>query len=116
MFVYTREKALKHYNKIMGIIITALQAATYVHDKNDDVDLIEYFKSLREHLLECITCIIHCLKDLERMDLFENYVVHIIEFVDKIVDDKYDPTMVLLIYLLSLGYLCRSSWNNWRFM
>jgi hypothetical protein len=94
MFVYTRDEALKHYNKIMSLITTALQAATYIHDKNDDIDLIEYFKSLREHLLECITCVIHCLKDLDRMDLFDGYVMTIMEFVEKIVDNKYDPSMV----------------------
>lgn len=94
MFVYTREEALKHYKKIMSLITTALQAATYIHDKNDDIDLIDYFKSLREHLLECITCVIHCLKDLERMDLFDEYVIIIIEFVDNIVHDKYEPSMV----------------------
>lgn len=94
MFVYTREKALKHYDKIMSIIITAFQAATWIQDKSDDVDLNEYFKSLREHLLESITCIIHCLKDLERMDLFDNHVINTLEFVDKIVDEKYEPTIV----------------------
>jgi hypothetical protein len=97
MFVNTRDEALKHYNKIMNLITTALQAATYVHDKNDDIDLIDYFKSLREHLLECITCIIHCLKDLQRMDLFDDYVMIVVDFAEKIVDEKYEPSMVCFI-------------------
>jgi hypothetical protein len=94
MFIYTREEALKHYDKILNLIFTAVQAATYVHDKNDDADLIEYFKSLREHLLECITCIIHCLKDIEQMNLFDDYVMYVIDFADKIVDEKYEPSLV----------------------
>ena len=99
MFVYTREEALKHYDKILEIINTALQAATYVHDKNDDIDLIEYFKSLREHLLECITCIMHCLKDSNRVDLLDNYVITIMDFIHNIVDEKYEPSLVRLLIL-----------------
>jgi hypothetical protein len=94
MFCYTRNQAMNHYDPIINIITTALQASYYVPDKNEDADLHEYFRTLREHLLECITCIIHCLKDINLMDKFSNNVASILEFCEKIIEDKYEPTIV----------------------
>ncbi len=107
MFCFTREEALKQYNKIILIINTALQAALYIPEKNEDTDLIEYFRSLREHLLECITCIIHCLKDINRMDLFNEYVASVLDFVTKISEENYEPSLETIAGCLGIiGDMC----------
>ena len=94
MFCYTRDEALKNYPKIILIISNALQAALYLPEATDDLDIIDYFKSLREHLLECLTCIIHCLKDYDQINLFNIYVQNVLNFVNSISQDRYELSLV----------------------
>ena len=94
MFCCNREEAMKYYNKVISIVSTALEAALYLPEKTEDPDMIDYFRCLREHLLECITCIIHCLREIERMDLFDQYSFPVLEFATKIGEDRYEPTLV----------------------
>jgi hypothetical protein len=96
---------MKHYNKIIDVINNALQAALYIPDKSDDPDLVEYFKVLREHLLECLTCTIHCLKDINQIGLIENYLVTIIDFSNKVCNDVYEPSLVrFFLFILILNF------------
>lgn len=91
MFIYTKEVAFKIYPRIMAIIRNALTAAVYLPEKNEDADLIDYFKYLRERILECITCIIQCLKELNQVDLFAPHVPDIIKFIETVTMPQYEP-------------------------
>lgn len=102
MFVCLREKALTYYEQLMSIIKNALTAAVFV-PQTEDLDLIEYLKNLRSHLLECITCVIYCLKDTHNEQMFVPYVLPILNFIHQIVGNQYDPS--LEIYADALGII-----------
>lgn len=93
------------YEKIMTIIINGLEAAFYIPEKNDDIDNIEYFRKLREYLLECITCILHCLKDCNSVSFFDGYVQNVVNFCATIIEDKYDPTLVINFIKIFRNYM-----------
>lgn len=96
MFIHTRDEAMVHYDRIMSIIRNALDAALFVPDRNEDPDTVEYFRSLREYLLECLTCIIQTLKDIDKISFFDDYVIIVLDFCNKVVDEKYDPSIVII--------------------
>jgi hypothetical protein len=99
-------------NRIMPILNTALQAALYIPDREDQ-DLCEYFRSLREVLLECITCMIHCVKDANQLQILNNYAQNIIHFVFQLSNDKYDITVVRKLNKVKLlGHGSCSDWDN----
>jgi importin subunit beta-1 len=93
MFTCNPEEAMKHYNQIMTILHNAFQAAIFIPDY-DDQDLVEYFRSLREYILDCISCIFHCLQGINAIETFREYVPYILEFIMTISSDKYDPSVV----------------------
>lgn len=93
MFTSNFMEAMKHYTQIMGILHTAFSAATFIPDY-DDQDLVEYFRSLREYILDCISCIFHCLQGIEQNDTFKANVPFILEFINTISNDRYDPSVV----------------------
>jgi hypothetical protein len=97
MFLYTKVYAITYYKQIMSFVMHALAATEYIAD-NEDQETVDYFKGLRENLLECITCIIHCLKDAGKIGLFDEHVPSVVQFIEKIVDPKFSPTYVFLIY------------------
>jgi importin subunit beta-1 len=100
MFSHTTEEAIKHYNQIMKIVNSALQAACVLPDFSEDPDLVDYFRYLREYLLDCITCIFHCLQEIEQSDTFIEHVPTLINFINTICNDRYDPSVVRkLLYL-----------------
>lgn len=94
VFVVCREGAFKYFNDVMELICSALEAATFLTDDIEDFENIEYFDSLREHILECVTCIFHTVKDLKREDDFKRYVVGIVAFINTINQKEYSPSIV----------------------
>ena len=69
----------------MNLIGIALEAAIYLpNDIEEDIETLEYFDTLREHILECITCVIHALKDMNKTELFNEYVQGVLNFITKI--------------------------------
>ena len=90
---------MNYFNEIMGIIGVALDAALFISNDIEDIETIEYFDSLREHILECITCVIHALKDMKKTELFNNYVQGVLDFIFKINQDNYNPSIVNCILI-----------------
>jgi hypothetical protein len=78
----------------MKIVNSALQAACVLPDFSEDPDLVDYFRYLREYLLDCITCIFHCLQEIEQSDTFLEHVPTLINFINTICNDRYDPSVV----------------------
>jgi enoyl-[acyl-carrier-protein] reductase (NADH) len=86
---------MKYYGEIMNLIGIALEAAIYLpNDIEEDIETLEYFDTLREHILECITCVIHALKDMNKTELFNDYVQGVLNFITKINHDSYNPSFV----------------------
>ena len=85
---------MSYFTEIMNIIGIALEAAVYLPPDMEDMETVEYIEVLREHILECITCVIHALKDMDQMPLFNDYVQGVISFVNKINQENYNPSYV----------------------
>ncbi len=93
LFVSARTEGLNNINRILPVLNSALQATLYQPEK-DDIELCEYFKSLREALVECLTCLLHCTKDTGKLDLFNPFANNVLAFVFKLCSDKYDLSIV----------------------
>jgi hypothetical protein len=85
---------MNQFPEIMQLIGIALEAAIFLPSDIDDIETIEYFDTLREHILECITCVIHALKDMKKTEMFNNYVQGVLDFITKINQDSYNPSFV----------------------
>ena len=85
---------MSYYGEIMNLIGIALEAAIYLPNDMEDIETIDYFDTLREHILECITCVIHALKDMKKNELFNDYVQGVLNFITKINQDNYNPSFV----------------------
>lgn len=96
----------------MGLIGIALEAAIILPNDFEDFETVEYFDTLREHIMECITCVIHTLKDLKQTDMFNNYVQGVMDFISKITQDSYNPNFVY--FQLKIGDSKMLSRHNWR--
>jgi hypothetical protein len=94
VFVVCKEAVFPYFNDVMDLIRSALEASTYLTDDKDDYENLEYFESLREHILECLTCIFHTIKDLRKEEQFKIYVVNIVNFINKINEKEYNPSTV----------------------
>lgn len=91
MFCFARQLAISNYSRIIFILGNALAVAAMPQNSNDDPEIIEYYHSLREHILECYSCIIHCLKDNTQMEHFEQNAKDLLTFIATISNAEYDP-------------------------
>jgi len=96
IFVVCKENAFKYFNEIMDLIGSALEAAAYLPEDKEDFENLEYFESLREHIVECLTCIFHTIKDLNKEVEFKKYVEPIVAFINQINTAEYSPTVVII--------------------
>lgn len=96
MFIVCRDKAFQYFHEIMIVIGNALGAATILPSDTVDPEEAEYFERLREHIVECLTCALLCLKDLGKQSEYNNYVKPSIEFIQKINQEEYYPTLVMI--------------------
>ena len=96
-----------YFNNIMNLIGTALKAAIIFTPLNDDIDTFEYFKRLREHLIETISCIFFAIQELHREMDFTPFVQPIMEFINKVNSPEYNPSYELVKGSIGLiGDLC----------
>ena len=92
----------------MQLIGTALEAAMMTPN-SDDIETVEYFKGLREHIIETITCIFYAITDLQRQRDFIPYVGAIMKFLNKINTTQYTPSFEIAKLSLGLiGDLCNA--------
>jgi hypothetical protein len=88
---------MNYFGEIMDMIGIALNAAVYLPPDMEDIESVEYFDTLREHILECITCVIHALKDMKKTEIFNDYVQGVLNFISNINNDNYNPSFVIFI-------------------
>jgi importin subunit beta-1 len=94
LFITCKDSVFNYFDNIMELIGSALEAATFLTDDKEDFETIEYFELLREHILECLTCIFQNVKDMKKEEDFKRYVVPIVRFVNTINQREYNPTTV----------------------
>ena len=90
------------YRKIMELILPAINIAMIEPNKNEDIDNLNYFISLRERILEFFTVLFHYLEFYQKKNEFEIYVPGIIKFICTICLDKYLPNMEICSQSLGL--------------
>jgi hypothetical protein len=88
---------MNYFQEIMVLVGIAIEAALYLPPDMDDLETLDYFDTLREHILECITCVIHALKDMNKTELFNDYVQGVISFLEKINHESYNPSFVRIL-------------------
>jgi importin subunit beta-1 len=97
IFITCRDTAFLYFDNIMGLIGSALEAATLIPEDKEDSENIEYFEQLREHIIECLTCIFQTVKDLKKEENFKSFVPCIVNFINRINSNEYNPTTVNII-------------------
>ena len=108
LFYCSTNEVAPFFNNIMQLIGTALEAAMMTPN-SDDVETVEYFKGLREHIIETITCIFYAITDLQRQRDFIPYVGAIMKFLNKINTTQYTPSFEIAKLSLGLiGDLCNA--------
>ena len=113
MFCFARDLALKNYHRLTCILGNALAVASMPQNKNEDPEIIEYYHSLREHILECYSCVIHCLKDNNQMEHFSENAQALLEFITIISNNEYDPGYEQCADCLGIiGDLCDAYGSN----
>ena len=106
IFIYCPNEAFKYFESIMKVIGEAMGATQIKFDENADPDTFEYFSSLREHLLETVTCIFHAIKDINKANDFIPYVNDIVKYINFIGNDYSCPTNIMISGLFIIGDFC----------
>lgn len=95
VFITCKETVFNYFKDIMELIGSALEAATYLPEDKEDFENIEYFESLREQILECLTCIFQTVKDMKREEDFKRFVLPIVNFINTINGKQYSHSTVI---------------------
>ena len=106
IFIYCPNEAFKYFESIMKVIGEAMGVTQIKFDENADPDTFEYFSSLREHLLETVTCIFHAIKDINKANDFIPYVNDIVKYINFIGNDYSCPTNIMISGLFIIGDFC----------
>lgn len=56
---------------------------------------MQYYTTLRENILEAISCLITCLKETNRIEILTENVIHILNYSQKIIEKIYNPNTVI---------------------
>ena len=73
--------------------------ASYSANKEDDEynDNMEYYDSLKEKILDCLTCMFQDIQKKELTSYFKRYVNDIIGYINKINSGEFRLNKVLLL-------------------
>ena len=86
----------------------AIQATIINIDENADIENINHFKDLREHIIENLTCIFSAVKDVEKTKDFIPFVKCIVNYINKIVNDYATSVTIMKDGLFLLADFCLS--------
>lgn len=63
--------------------------------KQDDPDIIEYYSTLRENLLENFICFLTYIKEQKKIDLLtSDMIIKVLEYTQKIIEPAFNPNQV----------------------
>ena len=104
LFMYCQKEVFNFFDQIMTIIGQAMEATKVTLPDDTDIDTINNFIDLREHLLENVTCIFSAIKDIQKTKEFIPYVKVIVEYIHFIADDTLCNSVTILsdgLFLIS---------------
>ena len=88
LFLYCPDEAFKLFNNVMKIIGEAIQLTQIKFDEDSDIDNVQYFTELREHILETLTAIFCSVQEKNKVQDFVPYVKPIITYIFNITSDS----------------------------
>ena len=95
----------------MKILGSAIQATQIKFDENNDEDNIQFFIDLREHILESLNCVFHCIKTINKKKEFIPYVYCIVNYINFISNDFANSIDIIQNSLYLLASFCEE-YNN----
>lgn len=108
IYITCPNEAFKSFQNIMKIMGDAIQATMIKIDENTEIDNINHFIDLREHILENLTCIFSAVKEIDRTKDFIPFVKCIVKYINTIVDDCANSVAIMKDGLLLLADFCLS--------
>ena len=102
------DDAFKYFNNIMDVIEGAMQATQIKFDENSEQETCKYFISLRESILETITCIFSTVKEINKTEEFVPYASTIINYINFIEDDFAISINIIKDGLFLIGDFCQT--------
>ena len=108
IYITCPNEAFKSFQNIMKIMGDAIQATIINIDENADIENINHFKDLREHIIENLTCIFSAVKDVEKTKDFIPFVKCIVNYINKIVNDSATSVTIMKDGLFLLADFCLS--------
>ena len=97
IYITCPNEAFKSFQNIMKIMGDAIQATMIKIDENTEIDNINHFIDLREHILENLTCIFSAVKEIDRTKDFIPFVKCIVKYINTIVDDCANSVAIMKI-------------------
>ena len=107
IFIHCKEEGFKYFQDIMSVIGGAMTATKINLPDDTEIETINHFIDLREHLLENIACIFNAVKDISKTKEFIPYVEEIIKYLIFIANDALCYKLTILIQGICLiGDFC----------
>ena len=107
IFLNCPDDAFKSFDNIMKVIGGAMQATQIKFNENSEQETCIYFISLREHILEAITCIFSAIKDINKTQEFIPFVNTIMNYINFIGNDEFARSVnIMKDGLFLIGDFC----------
>ena len=107
LFIYCENEVFKYFDQIMAVIGGAMEATKVTLPDDTDIETINNFIDLREHLLENVTCIFSAIKDIQKTKEFIPYVKVIVQYINLIANDSLCCSISILADgLFLIGDFC----------
>lgn len=118
IFLYCPNEAFNSFENLMKIIVGAMEKTNQSIDPKLDQDTCMNLVSLREHIIESISCIFSAVKDISKTEEFIPFVKNIIPYILDCGRDSSSSPEVVHEGLLLLSDLCQSYshsyWSNMK--
>lgn len=108
IFIYCPNEALKYLDKIMNIIIEAMEVTSIQFDENSEQEKFDYFIELREKIIETITSIFYGVKENNKTKDFKPFINNIINYINDVGSDYECPLNIMLEGLMLITDFCDS--------
>ena len=111
LYLYFPFESFYFLDDVMKILGSAIQATQIKFDENNDEDNIQFFIDLREHILESLNCIFHCIKTNNKKKEFIPYIYCIVNYINFISNDFANSIDIIQNSLYLLASFCEE-YNN----
>ena len=112
LFIYCPNEAFKSFENIMKVIGGAIEATKTTFNEASDPETVRYFVTLREHIMETVTCVFSAVKDIQKTKEFIPYVKNIVNYINIICNDYANSIEIINGGLCLIADFCVSYGND----